>query len=328
MTDFCFHQPLSDAEQSLLREAAAYLEKSIAFNPQASHSYLLLGRVYCLLDNPTDAVDNYKAYTQLRPGNPLGHLELGFGYEAKGEIELAIAEWEAGGVSGNDFLEAGGQAQESGSYGEALGWYERVATMGTNSDSNWWYAQFLIFKDLSQDLKAYQALSQAIGTDQGWHNPQVRFLAWYQWGVWLHLEHHSIEAESVLRKAIELYPDQAPLKSTLSEAYRFLGLAQWAQDNLKDAVTNLKQAVQVNQENTWAHIHYGKVLYLYDPGLVLETQKEFDSAINLATDKIDIWINLIDFWKWVGEVEQTELLCQQALDYWKSNSQIIAGCTQ
>ena len=157
VTDFCFHQAISDDEQSLLREAAAYLEKSIAFDPQAAHSYLLLGRVYCLLDSPAEAVSAYEVYAQMRPENPLGHLELGFGYEAEchktnhnataskrvpasdslcpnSELQALIAkEWEDAGATADQFFEDGNLAFSSQNYTSAADWYKHGAAFLASS---------------------------------------------------------------------------------------------------------------------------------------------------------------------------------------------------
>jgi Tfp pilus assembly protein PilF len=37
--------------------------------------------------------------------------------------------------------------------------------------------------------------------------------------------------------------------------YRFLGLSQWAQGKTSKAVSSLKKAIELNERNTWAHIH-------------------------------------------------------------------------
>jgi hypothetical protein len=57
------------------------LKKAIQYDPNDAQSHLLLGRAYCLDAEPGKAIEAYLVYTQLRPANPLGHMELGFAFE-------------------------------------------------------------------------------------------------------------------------------------------------------------------------------------------------------------------------------------------------------
>lgn len=80
---FCTIDETDDSDaRSLAREAVNKLQQSINRNDRLSQAYLLLGRSYCFLGEPEKAITAYDAYTQMRPGNPLGHLELGFALEA------------------------------------------------------------------------------------------------------------------------------------------------------------------------------------------------------------------------------------------------------
>lgn len=73
---------LNDGAQAQLRQAVADLEKARQLRPHASHTHLLLARAYCWLGEAGRAVEFYHSYTQLRPDNPLGYVELGFAQEA------------------------------------------------------------------------------------------------------------------------------------------------------------------------------------------------------------------------------------------------------
>jgi tetratricopeptide (TPR) repeat protein len=127
--------PATNAKgQSQIAQAVSDLQSSLQYNPDDSHSYLLLGRAYRLAGQLDQSIQAYRTYANLRPKNPLGHLELGFAYEAlcksqAGEAAArcpaAIAEWQAGGFSSVQALARGDEALGQSRMLEALVWYER-----------------------------------------------------------------------------------------------------------------------------------------------------------------------------------------------------------
>ena len=216
----------------------------------------------------------------------------------------AVAAWRAGGISVQQLIEAGEAARKAGRYEEALEWYRRASALGLNTDSTQWYVAF-------QASRNWDALEKSILVDYGWVNEEMRFRAWLQWGAYLHEQQRDIEAEEVLKKAIMRCPDSPAFSHLLSEMYRILGLSQAGQGKMDEAVSSLKKAVELNNQNTWAHIHYGKVLYLSDPNLALQTDREFDIALE-QDPRIEILRNLIEFWHWVGDSERVHQLCERA----------------
>jgi tetratricopeptide (TPR) repeat protein len=114
-----------------------------------------------------------------------------------------------------------------------------------------------------------------------------------------------------LNKAITECPDSPAFSHLLSEMYRILGLSQAGQGKMDEAVSSLRKAVELNDQSTWAHIHYGKILYLSDPNLAPQTDREFDIALE-QDSRIEIWRNLIEFWRWVGDSERAHRLCERA----------------
>jgi len=74
-----WHTDLGSSDEALALASAAvsHLEVAAAIDPGLSHAYLLLGRSHHLLGEHTLAIQAYRQYTNLRPDNPLGHLELG-----------------------------------------------------------------------------------------------------------------------------------------------------------------------------------------------------------------------------------------------------------
>ena len=78
----CTNDPLTDgASVQGLEQAIENLTRATAHYPDLAQAYLLLGRANCALGEYEEAVKAYEEYARLRPENPLGHLELGFGLE-------------------------------------------------------------------------------------------------------------------------------------------------------------------------------------------------------------------------------------------------------
>ena len=351
-TSLCFPVEIGDSIRLKGEAAREHLEKAIELSPNQSYPYLLLGRTQCLLGEPANAIQSYLTYRSLRPNNPLGHLELGFALEANCLKEIdrteshqhlaegyefecrdetfrtaILKEWRAANVSEHDFLEQGKMMRKRQRYQDALLWYGRAAALGGGSESEWWYTRYLQSQEKGNESEAYAALGKAVDLDSGWYDLDAQFLAWYQWGKWNYLNGRAELAASALGYAIGNTPGKTNLQPTLSEAYRFLGLAEWEQDNLEVAVENLQKAVQINPQNVWAHIHYGKVLYARNPSRAPDTSEQFAFALDLAVDRLEVWMNIIDFWVWVDEVDQANQLCKQALDHWRNNFEIVSRCS-
>ncbi|MBC7227478.1 MAG: tetratricopeptide repeat protein [Thermoflexales bacterium] len=218
--------------------------------------------------------------------------------------ERAAAAWREGGFTAQDFIQAGEAARKAQRYEEALRWYGRASMLGADLESAQWYVVF-------QSAQDWEALEKSILADHGWIDEETRLRAWLRWGTYL-LEHQrEKEAETVLERAIAICPESPTFSPLLSEIYRILGLSQWAQGKKVEAVSSLRRAVELNDKNTWAHIHYGKIIYLFDRNLATQTENEFNIALK-QNPGVDIWRNLINFWRSVGESARADQLCKQA----------------
>lgn len=217
--------------------------------------------------------------------------------------ERAAAAWREGGFTAHDFIQAGEAARRAHRYDEALRWYGRASILGADLQSAQWFVVFQADQD-------WEALEKSVSIDHGWVDEEMRLRAWLRWGAYLHEQQRDVEAEAVLKRVIATSPESPAFFPLLSEIYRFLGLSQWAQGNMSEAVQSMKRAVELNAQNTWAHIHYGKVLYFFDPRLIYQTEHEFAIALE-QNSSVDIWRNLIDFWRWVGKIDRANQLCER-----------------
>jgi len=63
-----------------LTEAVSLLEKAQVLQPENAQTHLLLGKAYCIRGDYEAAIDAFEAFSQGRPGNPLGDLERAFAH--------------------------------------------------------------------------------------------------------------------------------------------------------------------------------------------------------------------------------------------------------
>jgi tetratricopeptide (TPR) repeat protein len=144
-----------DAE-ALAIQAIPYFQNALSHNPKLEQAYFSLGRAYCLTGEADKAVKAYQDYTRLKPGNPLGHLELGFAYEAEckqkenqkakgdarmGELVLCedaneqgliLEEWQKAGFSANQLIDEGKKAFIKEQYEISVEWFKRAAIFGNH----------------------------------------------------------------------------------------------------------------------------------------------------------------------------------------------------
>jgi len=84
--------------QNNLTEAAKFMEKSAAQNPDFADNYIVLGQVYTKLGVTDKAVDNYLRWTRLDPGSENAWSQLGMAYvsakkfkEARRALEKSLS---------------------------------------------------------------------------------------------------------------------------------------------------------------------------------------------------------------------------------------------
>lgn len=316
----CLRPFVEDLEQrESLKGALSRLRKAESYAPRQFHTFYLQGKTFCLLGDYENAVQAFQRFSELRPKNPLGYLEMGFALlqscPPNGKCPDGLNTfdaWRKAGMRAEDFLAMAEKARQKEDWETALLWYQNAQRMGMELRSTVAYIRFLILRQGGKEDEAMRALQSAVEHDRGWVDGNDRCQAWLRWGASLHEQKRDRKAEMVLSEAIARCPEAPRFSTLLSEIYRFLALSQWAQGKVDQAVSNARKAVELNEKSVWAHIHYGKILYFHDPSLVKQTDHEFAVALNLSPN-VEIWRNLIGFWRWVGEMEQASQLCERAI---------------
>ncbi len=347
----CQLSPVTTQETlARIDHAILLLKKSLTYDRNISQTALSLGRAYCLRGDFEKAVEHYLGYIRLRPENPLGHLELGFAYEAicrrenttasreyqinhsicsDDEVQAKLlTEWQVAGITAQELIARGNHEFYSARHPEAILWYARAKELGAQLESSVWYSLSLAYKSLDDEFLAEQALKQAVSLDSGWSNSQTRFTAWFEWGNSRLFKQEFPEAQEALEKALEISSRESGIEGNMSELHRLLGGAQWGQGKLKPALDRMKEAIALDYNNAWAHIHYGKILYALDPEQVEEVQQQFIIAIEIQSDQVETLANLVAFWRNVGQSEAADELCLVAKPELISDEMLKTLCRQ
>jgi tetratricopeptide (TPR) repeat protein len=140
---------------SIVEAAIKDLQLSIGINPKNSHSYLLLGRAYCLLNLPEQAVEYYYTYIKLRPRNPLGKLEYLFASEKaeaahRTESMDSLEGWVEAGLGIEEFLVLATMSFRAGDFEQSTKWNSYAAALAGNDIS------VLNYFDLDEDLLIFE----------------------------------------------------------------------------------------------------------------------------------------------------------------------------
>jgi tetratricopeptide (TPR) repeat protein len=186
-TTYCYPLTMTDDQISTLEKARGRLEKSTAIRSNDAHSYLLLGRTNCMLGDTHEAVVAYQHFTELRPENPLGHMELALAYERQGQCwerdysnittlptwefgvmscdkntqETIREEWRIANLKASDLYQTLEQTREDHLSTNYLNWVDRVLWFQPQ-DPNIWYQVGSSFEKLNQWQLAHQAYLQGI----------------------------------------------------------------------------------------------------------------------------------------------------------------------
>jgi tetratricopeptide (TPR) repeat protein len=237
--------------------------KALALNPRLSQASLMLGRTYCLLRLPEKAVSAYQNYIELRPDNPLGHLELGFAHEAlcryddpdppedrdAGVVPNPCQDpqltakmrdaWVQAGVTAKDFYDRGRALETDERLADSLVWYQRAALLNPE-DWRSWYRMGLVHYRLDAWNKADGAFKQAIQ-----RSPQDREF-WYQLGMIYEEQQMWEEAVHTYQTGVEASPGHVGV----SNLYFRVGLIQQTSlpaPNLEAAEKNYRAGLDKNE---------------------------------------------------------------------------------
>ena len=328
----CLRPFVEDLQQrESLQTALTHLRKAESFAPNQSHTYLLLGRTFCLLGDYESAIPAFQKFGELRPKNPLGYLEMGFALlqarPPNGKCPDGLNTydaWRKAGVRAEDFLALAERARQKEDYATALLWYQNAQRMGMELRSTVAYIRYITLKQAGKKEEADQALRTAIDIDRGWVDNNLRFVAWNYYGRSLFYKHNFKKAKQIIKFAISMYSDFDSQKSVLSDLYRYLAVSSLYLDEKAEAISYIAEAKDANPSSVWAHLQYGWILYKIDPRNAHTTLQEFERGLELAKKDKFIWKSVIELCVNLNREDWVIMFCQRAN---QNGIKDIEGCS-
>jgi tetratricopeptide (TPR) repeat protein len=254
------------------------LNTAVLQNPENSQAYLQLGKAQCLLGLPEKAKFSFQKYTELKPKNPLGYLELGFVNESLGDQSSANAAWTTAKIGSDVFLEVGKQNRKEKRYEEAAEWDKRAIGL-TPQDGDGWYEIGLLYNEMGRPDMAIEAFQQSLDSPK--LSPGMSSI-YYQIGKsYLSINNDAdvLKARTAFEKAIEI--DEFIQEWEKADSHYRLGIiAKLEGEDIKKSIEEFKTAVNVFPNHVNAHIALGEAYYYSNMGLQT-AEDEFRIALEI-----------------------------------------------
>jgi tetratricopeptide (TPR) repeat protein len=278
----CDLEPVQeDSARTQLKQAIAHLEAARHYAPKLAQTYLLLGRAFCLMGEAQNAVEAAEKYISLRPNNPLGHLELGFAYDAEGNEARASSEWEQSTVAAIEFLNIGKQKVIEKQYASALNWYNRAAQLGMVGDAA--YFKGMAYQDQMRYPEALGTYQEALEL-KNFQEVMVSDVYYrlgfiYQWA----------QGYQNFQKALDMYDlaikywNFSSLEIAAEAYYKRGEIYEWIGRDPEQSIIEYQKAITIRPNHPWAHLRLGYNLYKQTKDVSL-AEAEIKWAIVLWVD--------------------------------------------
>jgi tetratricopeptide (TPR) repeat protein len=326
----CLAEPFEDeALRAQLTLAISQLEQARSVLPQQAHLYYLLGRAYCMAGQYDLAVQTLPKFSELRPKNPQADLELGFALEKlcppRGDCEqlTTVQVWQRAGVLPEHLIANGEAARKKEDFAQAIAWYQRAEAMGADLRSTIAFTHYQTALKEGREQEAFTALEEAVKTDGGWANADLRLLGWYYYGrfIYLIVKDYPL-AEKIFLEAISFYQEGSNSKWILSEIYRNLAAVENQQKKTNSALFSLLKSLEINPQNEWAIIALGKIVFDQSPNDIQKADSYFKRAVEINLHNINVWRSIITFWHSKNQEQKVDEYCAFAL----KNNIILEEC--
>jgi tetratricopeptide (TPR) repeat protein len=325
----CDRRILIPEDKIHIRKSITHFKSSQNYDKGLSHAYFLMGQAYCLLGEYENAIQSYLMYTELRPENPLGFVELGFAYDHLGNRDTALMMWSDAGLSSNHFYEVGDQYLDTQNYDEALIWYEIAA----QHDSDWvtyWQKSAYLYKEQElweEVIVAYQNALEINPTNGDiWYELGQTYEVIGDWESALNIYQEGLHVGSGpvgfsdfyfrigfifqhlvsppdLKSAWEAYElalefnNYATSSSQKATTYHQRGQILASKGIYEEAILEFQKSLQIIPNYYWSNFQLAKVYNLMG---------ENDKAIEFANQAIVINPDIKNVYRLLGDIFVTE----------------------
>ena len=250
-----------------------YLNAALALAPDSADVMILLGSVADGTGKPERAIEFYKKVDPSSPMHRVSELQLGLDLAQTGKVDEAekhlkdlIAEDPS---DFRSYLALGSVYADKENYQAMAANYDAaVDAIGATPTRNQWaifYQRGIAYERLKKWPEAEPNFKKALELfpDQ----PQVLNYLGYSW---IDMNIHLDEGMAMIRKAVELRPEDGYIVDSLGWAYYRTG-------KYEDAVRELERAVQLKEGDATINDHYGDALWRV--GRKLEATFQWNRAL-------------------------------------------------
>ncbi len=258
-----------------------YLELARALAPDTDFVLMQLAAVSESMEKPEDAIGFYGKVPAASPLKRIAELQMGLNLadlkrndEAKKHLTAVV---EADPKDLRAYLALGGVHGALEEYRDAAGLYDRaVAAIGTPGKEHWnlFYQRGIAYERLKEWPKAEPNFKKALELfpDQ----PQVLNYLGYSWvDMNMNLE----DGLNLIRKAVELRPEDGYIVDSLGWAYYRLG-------RYSEAVEELERAVRLRPEDPTINDHLGDAFWR--AGRKREAVFKWSAVLDLEPEETEI----------------------------------------
>jgi len=302
--------------------AQDHLQRALAWEPNNAQAYRLLGRALEAQGNWPAAVEALTRYAELRPANPLGHMELAQAYEAllegasaeeTGDLDARSAEeWRRAGVTVEELLAQGEAARKAKLYDEAMVWYQRAMRLEPEMGDPWYYMGLLLGKQQQWSL-ALDAYQQAITLNHlrqvSASDPYCQLAIIYHWHQ---KPPRTEEALTALETALAIDSFHS-VRSAAHCHYVYGYILRGRNTPPQDWIAQFQLATELDPNHLWAHILLGIALYKYDND-VANAEIYLKRAWEIAPDSSAPPYHLGEIYRQEGRTHEAIAMYEKALD--------------
>jgi tetratricopeptide (TPR) repeat protein len=240
------------------------------------------------------------------------HRGLGWTLAMRGETKEAGIEWQAGGFTAQELIEAGEKARKAEQHKEALEWYGRAAWVEPELGDPWHYIGLEYEREerWEEALEAYKRATEAGSfTSVQRSSPHYRIGMIYRWRL------DPIQMEQALaafEEAIKVDDFQSSWEAADAHFQRG-SILRWQGEKPQMYAAEFQRAVAIHPEHAMAHVLLGTTYYeLY--GDVEAAVKEIRGALALQPENKWAHLHLGDVYRNAGLCKEAEESYRQALE--------------
>jgi tetratricopeptide (TPR) repeat protein len=260
--------------------AKLYMELALAAKPQSDVTLIQLASIAEALGQQNEAIDNYKLVPATSSFKRGADLQSGLNLADMEKTDEAVAQLSAlvaaDPTDTRAYLALGGVHSTKKDYAAAAAVYDKATTaIGTPDRSDWnlFYQRGIAHERTKTWPLAQESFKIALKLypDQ----PQVLNYLGYSW---VDRNENLNEALDMIRKAVELRPDDGYIVDSLGWAYYRLG-------KFEDAVSELESAIRLRPEDATINDHLGDAYWRV--GRKLEARFQWQHALDAKSEDVN-----------------------------------------